>query len=91
VNRREFIAGGGGMALAMPLAAHAQQTGRVPIVAFVHAVNAPVEMAYYFPARAGFCARLARFRLDRGAYDRYRTAVGGRPTATRAGHVCRPG
>jgi hypothetical protein len=45
MKRREFIAGVGGMVLSKPLAARAQQTGRLPIVAFVHAVIAPAEMA----------------------------------------------
>jgi putative ABC transport system substrate-binding protein len=45
MKRRGFIAGVGGMVLSKPLAARAQQTGRLPIVAFVHAVIAPAEMA----------------------------------------------
>ena len=45
MQRRKFIAGVGGWVLTRPLPARAQQSRKRPIVAFVHSVIAPAEMA----------------------------------------------
>jgi putative ABC transport system substrate-binding protein len=49
MKRREFISLVGGMVAIRPLAARAQSTGRRPVVAFVHAVIPPAEMAGFNP------------------------------------------
>jgi hypothetical protein len=78
MKRRDFIAAIGGMVLAGPLAVRAQQPGRLPIVAFVHAVIARVEMAGPDPisplARAfvhGLRGSVARRKASRNARRPY--------------------
>ena len=45
MRRRAFVAGMGGAVLARSVVASAQQTSKRPVVAFVHAVIAPADMA----------------------------------------------
>jgi putative tryptophan/tyrosine transport system substrate-binding protein len=90
MRRREFISLLSGVA-AWPIAARAQQTGRQPIVAFVHAVIAPVEMAGPDPISPLARAFVHGLR-DFGWIDGRTTTIERRSAegqATRAWHLCR--
>ena len=72
IRRREFIFTLGGAVAAWPLAARAQQAGKLPTIGFLgrHAFGRE-------PMVRRFCAAAARTRLDRGSYCRDRVSLGG--------------
>ena len=62
VGRRQFISAIGGTALAWPLAAHAQQAGKIPIIGFLGA-----DASAFSPWTAAFVARLREFGWIEGS------------------------
>src|SRR5580692_3539607 len=78
VGRRQFISAIGGTALAWPLAAHAQQAGKIPIIGFLGA-----DASAFSPWTAAFVARLRElgwiegsnvaieYRWSQGRTERY--------------------
>src|SRR6478735_127120 len=84
MRRREFIAGLGGATAVWPLAAHAQQGKRLPVIAMVYSIGA-------VPEHASFRTRLARFGLDRWTYGHDRAAIERGPAPAGWGHPRRGG
>lgn len=62
MRRRAFIAGLGGAAVAWPLTAHAQQTGRIPVIGFLGANTAKAQSGW----TAAFVKRLGELGWTEG-------------------------
>src|SRR5262244_4335504 len=56
INRRTFLAGTGAVLLAVPLAAEAQQAGKVPRNGFLSSSSAVAARPYVEQFRLGVCA-----------------------------------
>ena len=74
-ERREFITLLGGAAAAWPIAARAQQAGKLPTIGVLGGATHSAESQRV----AAFVQRLARTWLDRGSYRRDRVSLGGGP------------
>jgi putative ABC transport system substrate-binding protein len=62
IGRRQFISALGGSTLAWPLAARAQQAGKVPIIGYLAALSEAADR----PRRAAFAKRLAELGWNEG-------------------------
>ena len=74
MRRRELITIIGGAAVAWPLAARAQQRGKLPTIGFLGAASAS---CHEIVAEICLCDAPARTRMDRGSHGRDRNSMGG--------------